>query len=449
MHLGFCLGAEPTLHVLTYDTTVPQMVHTETRSTLIVWSRGLTVRARRTERAPRPEVRCRVSGSKSGPRRRKIPVAEARKVWLRSGACCAICGTYLLEGKLTSREFSLGELAHIVGQQNTPGSPRGQVRLPEEERDNADNLMLLCAGDHNEIDRGGAVDVFTVEKLRKIKQDHESWIRRVVGLSRNRTTVVLRMVGQLRGNAVELIRPTATDAVLRSSDRYPDFPLSYDQHGIEIDLRHVPGEATAASQYWASAAAIIDEVIDHRLKDGLVRERIQHLSVFAFARLPLLIYLGTKLDDTYPVAIYQRHRSTSTWDWPPAAPDTSFAVDHPADWTGNEAIVILNVSGSIQPDEIPATIRHLPVYWLRPDGSTPATDTISSPGSLAAFDRTVRTLLSTIEAAHKDTRRLHILAALPISAAVALGRARDPHVHPAFVLYDRDSNGYSVTLEIA
>ncbi|HEY0695191.1 MAG TPA: SAVED domain-containing protein, partial [Kribbella sp.] len=217
---------------------------------------------------------------------------------------------------MTHREFSLGELAHIVGQQDTPGSPRGQVNLPQTERDKADNLMLLCAGDHNEIDRNGAVDVLTIEKLRKIKRDHEIWIRRAVGISRNRATVVLRMVGQLRGTAVELSRPTATDAVLKSDDHYPDFPLSYDRHGIEIDLRHVPGEATAVPQYWTSAAAIIDQVIDHQLKDGLVREQVRHLSVFAFARLPLLIYLGTKLDDTYPVAIYQRHRSTGTWDWP-------------------------------------------------------------------------------------------------------------------------------------
>lgn len=387
--------------------------------------------------------------SKPGGRRRKIPAGEVKKVWLRSGACCAICGAYLLEGKLTHRDFSLGELAHIVGQQSTPGSPRGQADLPEAERDKADNLMLLCAGDHNEVDRNGALDVFTVEKLRKIKRDHESWIRRVVGLPRNRSTVVLRMVGQLRGNAVELTRPTASDAVLRSDDRYPDFPLSYDQHGIEIDLRHVPGEASADARYWTSAAAIIDEVVDHRLKDGLVRERVQHLSVFAFARLPLLIYLGTKLDDNYPVAIYQRHRSSGAWDWPPNAPETSFIVDHPADWTGDEAILILNVSGSIQPNEIPEILRPLPVYRVQPDGATAATDTISSPSTLAAFDRTVRSLLSTIEATHKNTRRLHILAALPISAGVALGRARDPHVHPTFVLYDRAPNGYNTALEIS
>ena len=142
-------------------------------------------------------------------RRRNIPWPERLKVWVRSGGCCAICGTYLLEGKLTHEEFSLGELAHIVGQQTNPGSPRGQSQLPEEDRDKADNLMLVCASEHDEIDRAGALDVLTVGKLKQIKQEHEDRIRHITGLDKNRRTVVLRVMGRIRGNEVELTRQTA------------------------------------------------------------------------------------------------------------------------------------------------------------------------------------------------------------------------------------------------
>ena len=75
-------------------------------------------------------------------------------------------------------------------------------------------------------------------------------------------------------------------------------------------------------------------------------------------------------------------------------------------------------------------------------------DTISSAASLADFDRTLRTLLSELEESNKGIRRLHGLAAAPISAAVALGRAHDPHVHPSLVIYDRHPSGYYATLEI-
>lgn len=265
-----------------------------------------------------------MSGNRT--RRRAIPQAEKLKVWVRSGGRCAICGRYLLEGPLTHREFTLGELAHIVGQQDTADSPRGQFDLSEVDRDKAENLMLLCAGEHDEIDRKGALDVLTVERLRKIKHDHEDWVRRMTGLDRNRGTVVLRMIGEVRGNAVELSKPAASDAILRSDERFPDFPLSFEQYGVEIDLRHIPGEAAGTEYYWQSGMAKIDEVINHKLREAVRSEDIRHLSVFGFARLPLLTYLGSALDDTFEVAIYQRHRSTSDWAWPDDAPPVAFTA---------------------------------------------------------------------------------------------------------------------------
>ncbi|WP_089107345.1 hypothetical protein [Streptomyces hyaluromycini] len=46
-------------------------------------------------------------------------------------------------------------------------------------------------------------------------------------------------------------------------------------------------------------------------------------------------------------------------------------------------------------------------------------------------------------------RRLHVLAAVPVSAAVALGRVHDADVHPCLVVYDRTGGQYSAALEIS
>ncbi|SEQ74604.1 HNH endonuclease [Microlunatus flavus] len=382
-------------------------------------------------------------------RRKAIPHLERLKVWVRSGGRCAICGRYLLEGALAHLEVTLGELAHIVGQQTTEGSPRGEHELPEGERDKAENLMLLCAGEHDEVDRAGSVDVLTVERLRKIKNEHEAWIFRMTGLERNRGTAVLRMIGMVRGNAVELSRPAASDAVLRSDDRFPDFPLSYEQYGFEIDLRHVAQEGTDA--YWSGARAIIDETIEHKLKEAVRRDSIRHLSVFGFARLPLLVYLGSRLDDTYEVAVYQRHRSTNSWAWPDDADPVELDVEtYPAsDCSSSDAVLVLNVAGTIQPEELPHEVSTYRRLVLSPVGKTPAVDLISSPTALESFSRRVRELLSELEVTDKQMPALHVFAALPLSAAVALGRARDPHVHPPFVVYDRADGSYRPALEIS
>ena len=78
-------------------------------------------------------------------RRREIPERQRLLVWVRSGGC-AMCGKYLLEGEVTGRVNAWGEMAHIVGQGRGAASPRGQVEMSDEDRDSADNLILLCPG---------------------------------------------------------------------------------------------------------------------------------------------------------------------------------------------------------------------------------------------------------------------------------------------------------------
>jgi len=60
---------------------------------------------------------------------------------MQTGGRCALCKKYLLEGDLTALPLFLGEMAHMVGQQNTAASPRGKAALPAADRDLADNLF--------------------------------------------------------------------------------------------------------------------------------------------------------------------------------------------------------------------------------------------------------------------------------------------------------------------
>lgn len=257
----------------------------------------------------------------SGYKRKSLDNKVRLEVWVRSGGRCALCNRYPLDGAITGRTVRLGELAHIVGQQNTPGSPRGQNELAEAERDTADNLTLVCADEHDEIDARKALDVFTVDKLREIKRAHEDRIKHATGIAPDRTTTV-RMIGQVQGQEVELARETASWAVLSSGNRIPLYLESYSRHGIEIDLRHilgeaeidlrdVPGEDRAGGDYYRQAMAVINRVVDHKLNEGIAGDHVTHLSIFGFARLPLLVYLGSRLDDTVPTDITSAIGTTS------------------------------------------------------------------------------------------------------------------------------------------
>ncbi|WP_436764466.1 SAVED domain-containing protein [Streptosporangium sp. V21-05] len=376
---------------------------------------------------------------------------ERLKVWVRAGGRCEFCGAYLLEGKLTYKNYTLGELAHIVGRDTTPGSPRGQDLLPTDQRDLAENLMLLCRGEHNEIDRAGSLDLMTVERLRQIKREREEWIRRMTGLNPADSTVVIRLIGKVRGREVELTKATTAEAVIRSEGRFPEFPLSLHGDGFEVDLRQVFGEEHGDATYWQQCCRQIDQIFEYRLAEALRQDLVRHVSVFGFARLPLLVYFGSRLDDTFAVTIYQRHRSTEAWSWPetPTSPvdfyveSTSGACEQSA-----EGVLVLNVSGSIQETELPVELCDLPRWHVSPHGTTPSVDVINSMDSLNAYTSTLRSLMSTLEARHKHIRRLHVLAAAPVSASVALGRLHDAHVHPALIIYDRTDGNYTAALEI-
>lgn len=391
------------------------------------------------------------------PRRRRrkrvgkaqLKETEKRKAWVRAGGVCVLCKRYLLDGALTGLEVSLGELAHIVGQQNTAGSPRGLHPMPLRERDTADNVLVACESCHEEIDDQLVTGILDVETLIEIKRAHEERIRHVTTLPDDQRTVVLRMIGNLRGNALEVTSATAAETVVADARKFPWFLLSLDRLGVEIDLTKLPGEIDADEEYYATARKAIDEVIDIRLHDAIASGAARHVSVFAFARLPLLVYLGGKLDDTFDVDVYQRHRATNGWGWDPAAPTPTFTATATAPLDeASEAVLVANISGVIDESQLPVELAGLPRLVVAPD-VTPDVDVIRSKAALDAFTRSVRDVFATLDA-HKNIKRLHVFAAAPISAAVQLGRVRDPHIHPTLVIHDRTTGGdYRRALEIA
>lgn len=319
--------------------------------------------------------------------------------------------------------------------------------MPRTERDTADNVILACESCHEEIDDQLATGILDVEALMALKADHESRIRHVVTLPDDRRSLVLRVVGQLRGNAVEIGRATAAETVI-ANRRFPWFDLDRDRIGVEIDLRALPGEAAAEGLYYLAACRAIDEVIDNKVQDAVKSGDVRHISVFPFARLPLLVYLGAKLEDNYSVEVYQRHRATQTWTWDSTAPATTFTATYPNSFDAVEAVLVLNVSGTVSAVELPVGLTNLPRIIVEAD-TIPSPDVMRSRSSLNAFCSVIRDVNAHLDA-HKKLCRLHVFGALPPTAAVELGRLHDSHIHPALLLYDRVAEGgYCRALEIS
>ena len=373
-------------------------------------------------------------------------------LWVKAGGRCTLCKRYLLEGPLTYIEVPLGEGAHIIGDKATKGSPRGLAAdLSEEGRDLADNIMLTCSDCHTEIDKQTVLGTMTVEQLRRRKLEHENEIRHQTSLMNDRRTTVLRVFGLVRSAVPELSRATAARAVIFSSNRFPLFLPAYDQQGVEIDLTRLDGEESAGKDYYADAMRKVDAGLD-RIRQAIIERQLDHLSLFAIARLPLLVYLGWKLDDGIPAEIYQRHRASNSWEWPAAAARPVIfeeRVLRTNDDNSTDGVLITNLTGTARVTDLPPALGNAEVFEFAVPESSRAEDIISSPEDLARFEAAVRAFFTGLEASHKGMQRLHVFGPLPLSAAITFGRvlkARD--LRPGVVLYDRTPQGYVQVMDL-
>lgn len=118
-----------------------------------------------------------------------VAVAEQRRVCQRSGDRCAFegCRRLLTVVDPASGELVvLGEIAHIVAER--PDGPRGMGPIDDEKRNKYPNLMLLCQEHHQLVDSQEAV--YTVERLRGMKEAHETWVRERLGAGVDELDVV-------------------------------------------------------------------------------------------------------------------------------------------------------------------------------------------------------------------------------------------------------------------
>lgn len=361
------------------------------------------------------------------------------RLWVLAGGRCEYrgCNTHLLEDDVTSFELNLADRAHIVGATDAPGSPRGDDPLALDERNAAENLMLLCRAHHRLIDQ--RIDEHPVSELRRMKREHETRIRLLTGLQDDAATVVVRAVGGIRGAPVEVPRDAVLEAV-RADRRFPRYPLALAGEDLEIDLRGLPNESDPA--YWQTGAAIIAEQAA-RIRDA--RTPVRHISVFAITRIPLLVALGFHLDDKIPTTVYGRRRDGTGdkgWGFDPDAEPVQFDVQHIAGPVDSQRVALaVSVTAPIAEDVAAAVGPDHAVYELAPVAAAHGRDLLGARISLDHFADAYHRFLGRTEAEHAACDVIELFAAVPVAGAVQLGRGLMRDAHPALRVHDRGNDG--------
>ncbi len=117
-------------------------------------------------------------------------------VWNRARGLCSICRIDLVD-KIGGDPKITGERAHITAA--SPGGPRYDAELDEQQRNDYGNLILLCGCCHTKID--AAPQHYTVAILHSIKAQHEQYCGDLLTVDDERRAIREEIVA----NAVDIV----------------------------------------------------------------------------------------------------------------------------------------------------------------------------------------------------------------------------------------------------
>jgi hypothetical protein len=151
-----------------------------------------------------------------------VSISVVKALFALSGNTCAYDGC---EVKLADPAWTgvNADIAHICGER--PGSPRFDPTMTDDERDDFDNLILLCPNHHRLIDALEPA-IYTVEMLREMKHRHESRSQRRWAPDE-----------ELFRLATYALRPPAIDA---RPEVYP--PIVLTEGAPRLVAQHGPGQ---------------------------------------------------------------------------------------------------------------------------------------------------------------------------------------------------------------
>ncbi|MFB7146092.1 SAVED domain-containing protein [Agrobacterium deltaense] len=370
----------------------------------------------------------------------KVDQKTQRALWARAAGRCQYrgCNCELVGELLSGKEDKMfGFVAHIVA--DSPNGARGHPTRSALLAKNISNLMLLCAKHHRLID-DEAPDDHPEELLLRMKDDHERRVRIAAGIQPDRISHVIRFGANIGKNEALVARQDIFASM--QPDRSP---ASFDT--IDLEMLGLSLD-DADEQYWQVQQTNLQRQFAEKIRGRIERQQITHASVFALAPQPLLIELGRQLCDILPAEVHQRHREPATWKWQNDSAPIEFQVEAPTEIHSVVAL-ILGLSATISKTRIDAVLGHDVSVWSI-TAISPHNDIMRNAGDLSRFRQELRRLFDRIKSVHGEGAAINVFPALPVSAAVELGRVWMPKADLPMIVFDQNRRfgGFASALRI-
>ncbi|MCI1647506.1 MAG: HNH endonuclease [Bacteroides sp.] len=353
-----------------------------------------------------------------------IPIEVKRQLWFKAHGRCEFngCNKRLDVNGVTFDQCDLSNAAHIIA--DSPQGPRGNDKLSKELAKDEKNLMLMCPECHKYIDHEGA-GKYSAEQLLKMKKEHENRIEMLTAICPSMKSLVV-LYGANVGHDTPLF--------CKDDIYYTITPEHYPacSSPVSIELKN-SSFYDSREQYWIMENEQLMNKCKFDVLGRLSDKEISHVSLFAFAPQPLLVKLGTLLNDKFNVDVYQKHREPDSWAWQIYKGDNSLKIVTPGDKT-KEPVIVFALSSDTIIERINKRFAGNASIWIV-TCEHPNNDMLKSKDQSKEFRMAVRNLINGIET-ETTYSSLKMFMAMPAALAVELGRIRMEKANMEWVLYD-------------
>lgn len=356
------------------------------------------------------------------------------QLWNDAGGRCEFrgCNKKLWIHGLTFEKANFSEMAHIIGAKKD--GPRGNDESEALAKD-VKNLMLMCPVCHSLIDKPETRANYAIELLQEMKQEHEERITSLTEIGHNYKTEILRFVMNIGDRPVTVDYNDARLAVVKNK-KYPQ------GNGIFIDRTQDAGDGDKS--YYEYNCSAIKQALERQLfHEGNEVRSTNHLSVFALAPIPFLIFLGRHLTDTKfnEIELYQKHRiPKQTWVWDEKVEKNSFVnfvVKKPKSINPDSKVaLILALSDSINEDKYKDILTDEFDIFTITISEQPNPMFLIHPILIGQFEVEFRKTLNEIQNLYGVNTTLHLFPAIPPPIAVKCGMTILPKKDMPILIYD-------------
>lgn len=366
-------------------------------------------------------------------------VNENTKILLfaRAAGRCELCNEWVIKDSTTNENFNWGEKAHIYAfSDNGPRANKTEI-----EKNDVDNLLLTCPNCHEKIDKKGQDKYYSVEYLREAKSKHEDRVKLLTSFDSRRQTKVLKMIANINNEVVKLSTVDIINALIK--ERF--YPC--EEKFEEID--YTDNSGLNNNVYWKSKEQEINQKLDKFYSD-IRREKIEHVSIFGLGPIPLLMFLGSKLDNKIKTKVFQCHRDGESWAWSKGKPGTvyKFKLIKKGVNKGGVAL-LLSLSGFVNRRLIPDIVNKRYYIYELSVNKNPNYNFLRTEKDLFNFEKEFTTAISEIKNKHKNLKGIDIFPAIPAPVAVVCGRALNKNADPKLRVFNKSNKGkfrYTLTV---